>query len=330
MIEVKNLTKKYGSKVALKDVTFSVERGEILGFLGLNGAGKTTTMNIITGYLSSDSGTVTIDGKEIFEEPIEVKSKIGYLPEMPPLYQDMTVKAYLRFVCDLKKIKLPKEEHILGICQRVRIDHVAERVIKNLSKGYRQRIGLAQALIGNPDLLILDEPTVGLDPNQIIEIRSLIKELGEKHTIILSSHVLSEIQAVCSRVVIIHDGTVVADDTAENLSSNLSDDNELLLSVEGDKDAINSAIASIDGITKVSIRSESLPGVWDYTIEVLRGRDVRRDIFRQLAKLDFPILYMNNKSLTLEDVFIRVTSRAVGESVFVQNQEDDQTNGGDE
>ena len=196
MIEVKNLSKKYGSKTALDDINFTVNDGEILGFLGPNGAGKSTTMNIITGYISSTEGTVTVDGDEIMENPIAVKRKIGYLPEQPPLYLDMTVKAYLSFMYDLKKVKLSKTQHIEEICKVVKIDDVYNRIIKHLSKGYKQRVGIAQALLGDPKLLILDEPTVGLDPNQIIEIRNLIKSLGKKHTIILSSHVLSEIQTV--------------------------------------------------------------------------------------------------------------------------------------
>ena len=197
MIEVKNLKKRYGNKLAVNDVSFTVENGEILGFLGPNGAGKSTTMNIITGYLSSTEGTVTIDGCEILEDPIGAKSKIGYLPEFPPLYPDMTVIKYLEFMYDLKKVKLPKKAHIAEVCDLVKITHVKDRVIKNLSKGYKQRVGLAQALLGNPELLILDEPTVGLDPKQIIEIRNLIKSLGKKHTVILSSHVLPEVQATC-------------------------------------------------------------------------------------------------------------------------------------
>ena len=209
MIEVKNLSKKYGSKTALDDINFTVNDGEILGFLGPNGAGKSTTMNIITGYISSTEGTVTVDGDEIMENPIAVKRKIGYLPEQPPLYLDMTVKAYLSFMYDLKKVKLSKTQHIEEICKVVKIDDVYNRIIKHLSKGYKQRVGIAQALLGDPKLLILDEPTVGLDPNQIIEIRNLIKSLGKKHTIILSSHVLSEIQTVCSRVIVINTRKVV-------------------------------------------------------------------------------------------------------------------------
>ena len=217
MIEVQNLTKRYGSHLAVDRISFRVEEGEILGFLGPNGAGKSTTMNILTGYLSASEGTVKINGYDILEEPQKAKASIGYLPEHPPLYLDMTVREYLNFMYDLKKCTLPREPHIAEICRIMKITDVYGRLIKNLSKGYRQRVGFAQALIGNPPVLILDEPTVGLDPNQIIEIRSLIKSLGKHHTVILSSHILPEIQAVCDRIVIISGGKIVADDTAANL-----------------------------------------------------------------------------------------------------------------
>ncbi|MBQ2211785.1 MAG: ATP-binding cassette domain-containing protein, partial [Ruminococcus sp.] len=206
MIEVKNLTKRYGDIKALDDISFTVDTGEVLGFLGPNGAGKSTTMNIITGYISSTSGTVTVDGTEILENPRETKRKIGYLPEIPPLYPEMTVRKYLEFMFDLKKVKLPKKEHIEEIMRLVRITDMADRLIKNLSKGYRQRVGFGQALLGNPPVLILDEPTVGLDPKQIIEIRKLIRSLGKKHTVIFSSHVLSEISATCDRIIVISEG----------------------------------------------------------------------------------------------------------------------------
>ena len=218
MIEVKNLTKRYGSNLALNHIHFSLEEGTILGFLGPNGAGKSTTMNIITGYLSPTEGSITVDGFDTLENPLEAKKRIGYLPEIPPLYTDMTVKEYLNFMYDLKKVKLPRKEHIAEICSLVKIDDVYGRLIANLSKGYRQRVGIAQALLGNPPVLILDEPTVGLDPKQIIEIRNLIKSLGRKHTVILSSHILSEVQAVCERVIVINRGSIVADGTPDSLA----------------------------------------------------------------------------------------------------------------
>ena len=222
MVEVKHLTKCYGDIKAVDDISFTVETGEVLGFLGPNGAGKSTTMNMITGYISSTSGTVTIDGSEILEDPKETKKKIGYLPEIPPLYVDMSVRKYLEFMFDLKKVKLPKKEHIEEVMRLVRISEQSERIIKNLSKGYRQRVGFAQALLGNPPVLILDEPTVGLDPKQIIEIRKLIKSLGKKHTVIFSSHVLSEISATCDRIIVISNGKIVADAKTEELSTAVS------------------------------------------------------------------------------------------------------------
>ena len=315
MIEVKNLTKKYGDKVAVNDISFTVEDGEILGFLGPNGAGKSTTMNILTGYLSSTEGTAVINGTDILEDPIEAKKNIGYLPEQPPLYLDMTVRDYLDFVYDLKKCTLPRKSHIEEICKLVKITDVYNRVIKNLSKGYKQRVGLAQALIGNPKLLILDEPTVGLDPNQIIEIRSLIKRLGEKHTVILSSHILSEIQAVCDRVIIISHGQIVANDTAENLSKNLSNDHRLSLKVIGDEGAVKGILSSIDGVLKVTSLKVTGKDVYEYLIESEDDKDVRVDIFYALANEKFPIIEMTSKELSLEDIFLRLTVDGIGDTV---------------
>ena len=266
MIEVKNLKKRYGNKLAVNDVSFTVENGEILGFLGPNGAGKSTTMNIITGYLSSTEGSVTIDGCEILEDPIGAKSKIGYLPEFPPLYPDMTVIKYLEFMYDLKKVKLPKKAHIAEVCDLVKITHVKDRVIKNLSKGYKQRVGLAQALLGNPELLILDEPTVGLDPKQIIEIRNLIKSLGKKHTVILSSHVLPEVQATCDRVIVINKGSIVADDTPENLSKKLTGEHKLVVRIDGREQEVYSTLRAIDGMIAVTKDGEKEPGVYELSL----------------------------------------------------------------
>lgn len=248
MLEVKNLVKRYGNKYAVDDISFTVERGEILGFLGPNGAGKSTTMNIITGYLSSTEGTVTIDGHEILEDPIAAKSHIGYLPEQPPLYMDMTVKEYLNFMYELKKVKLPRQKHIEDICRTVKIDHVYTRLIRNLSKGYKQRVGVAQALLGSPELLILDEPTVGLDPKQIIEIRNLIKELGKNHTVILSSHILPEVQAICERVIVINDGKIIADDTPDHLARAMSNESGLAVRLEGPVTDVNNALRALPGV----------------------------------------------------------------------------------
>ena len=239
MIEVKNLVKRYGDHTAVDHLSFQIEKGKIYGFLGPNGAGKSTTMNIITGYIASTEGTVSIDGHDILEEPEKARKCIGYLPEQPPLYFDMTVLEYMRFAADLKKIpKNKKNEMIEEVMDRVKITDMKNRLIKNLSKGYRQRVGLAQAILGYPDVIILDEPTVGLDPKQIIEIRDLIKDLRQKHTVILSSHILSEVSAVCDYVLIISHGKLVASDTPENLSKLAAGSNNLSLVVKGDKEKI--------------------------------------------------------------------------------------------
>ncbi len=309
MIEVKNLVKQYGKKRAVDDVTFTVNKGEILGFLGPNGAGKSTTMNIITGYLSATSGTVTINGHEILDDPVNAKKSIGYLPELPPLYLDMTVKDYLDFVYDLNKAKLPRKQHIQEICELVKITDVYNRLIKNLSKGYRQRVGIAQALIGNPEVLILDEPTVGLDPKQIIEIRNLIKELGKKHTVILSSHILSEVQAVCERVIVINNGKLVADDTPDNLSKDMSTDHTLTVRVEGPEDEIYKLLTKIPNMVSVQALGEKENGgVYDFSVEAKKGEDIRREVFKRLAARNWPILSMRTNQLTLEDIFLQLTS----------------------
>lgn len=310
MIEVKNLVKRYGSKVAVNGVSFTVNDGEILGFLGPNGAGKSTTMNIITGYLSSTEGTVTIDGSEILDDPIGAKAKIGYLPEQPPLYTDMTVSRYLSFMYDLKKVTLPKEKHIKEVSDLCGVSHVSERVIKNLSKGYRQRVGLAQALLGNPQLLILDEPTVGLDPKQIIEIRNLIKGLGKKHTVILSSHILPEVQAVCDRIVVINEGKIVADGKTDDLSANLTGEHRLSVAIEGREQAVYSLLKGISGMTHVEKLGEKEPGVYEYIVESAPEADIRRALFHALARADCPLLSMRSAELSLEEIFLRLTSGA--------------------
>ena len=307
MIQVSNLSKKYGSHVAVSDVSFTVNDGEILGFLGPNGAGKSTTMNILTGYLSATAGTVSIDGYDILENPNEAKMRIGYLPEQPPLYLDMTVTEYLGFIYDLKKVKFPKTPHIDEICRLVKIDHVKKRLIRNLSKGYRQRVGIAQALVGNPDVLILDEPTVGLDPKQIIEIRSLITELGKNHTVILSSHILSEIQAVCERVIVINHGTLVADDTPANLSKILSDDHTLTVRVAGPKTDVMKLLANIPGVVNVTCLGMQETGSNDFVIEPDGTTDIRRNVFNRLAERNWPLLIIHTNELTLEQIFLRLT-----------------------
>lgn len=308
MVEVKKLTKNYGNIKAVDNISFTVGEGEILGFLGPNGAGKSTTMNIITGYISSTSGTVTIDGKEILENPKEAKAKIGYLPEIPPLYTDMTVKKYLEFMFDLKKVKLPKKEHIEEVMRLVRITEQADRIIKNLSKGYRQRVGFAQALLGNPPVLILDEPTVGLDPMQIIEIRKLIKSLGKKHTIILSSHVLSEISATCDRILVISNGKIVAYAKTDELSSSTAGEEKLALVVEGAASDIISAIKNIPAVIRVNKISEKNGNSAKYMVEYEKDHDVRRDVFNAMARIGCPILDMQSGNETLEEMFLKLTA----------------------
>ena len=308
MIEVKNLTKRYGSNVALNHVSFTVEKGTILGFLGPYGAGKTTTIDIITGYLSASEGEVTVDGHNILEEPSEVKKLIGYLPEMPPLYMDMTVKEYLNFMYDLKKVKIPREKHIKEICNLVKINEVYDRLIANLSKGYKQRVGIAQALLGNPPVLILDEPTVGLDPKQIIEIRNLIKNLGRNHTVVLSSHILPEVQAVCERILVISKGVIVADGTPDRLSHDLSSDHRLIARIEGPEGAVLENLRSIKNVTELQSFGEKEPGVYEYSIEGAPGKDLRRDLFACCARKGTPILALRSSELSLEDVFLRLTS----------------------
>ncbi len=308
MIEVKNLSKSYGSKLAVDNISFTANESEILGFLGPNGAGKSTTMNILTGYLSSSGGQALINGVDILEDPVTAKKDIGYLPELPPLYLDMTVMEYLNFVYDLKKCKMPRRSHLNEICGLVKITDVKNRVIRNLSKGYKQRVGLAQALVGNPKVLILDEPTVGLDPKQIIEIRTLIKKLGKNHTVILSSHILSEVQAVCDRIVVIDKGKLVANDTTENLSHNLSADHKLIVQIEGPAKEVQSLLSGIPDMVEVHINRTVDKTVTEYSLNAKEGCDIRREIFKRMAERSYPILLMRSSELTLEEIFLKLTT----------------------
>lgn len=307
MIEVSNLSKNYGNFLAVDDVSFSIKKGEVVGFLGPNGAGKSTIMNILTGYLSLTQGTVTIDGFDILEQPEQAKRRIGYLPEIPPLYTDMTVLEYLYFIYDLKKVKFPKKLHIDEIVKLVKIKDVENRLIKTLSKGYRQRVGIAGALIGNPDVLILDEPTVGLDPKQIIEIRDLITRLGRNHTIILSSHILSEIQAVCERVIIINRGRLVADDTPTELSKNLSRDHSVVVRAIGEKDDLTKILSSVKGVKSVLCLGKKEENSLDFVVKPEKDCDIRREISQRLAERGRPLLSLTSNELSLEQVFMRLT-----------------------
>lgn len=307
MIEVQSLSKRYGSNFAVDDISFTVNDGEILGFLGPNGAGKTTTMNILTGYLSSSSGVAKINGIDVLENPIAAKKEIGYLPEQPPLYLDMKVSEYLNFVYDLKKCTLPRESHISEICKLVKIDNVYKRVIKNLSKGYKQRVGIAQALVGNPKVLILDEPTVGLDPKQIIEIRTLIKSLGKSHTVILSSHILSEVSAVCDRIIVINKGKLVADGTAEDLSKTLSSDHRLTVRIAGSERTVYSVLTAIPEVRTVRCLGQKEEGTYDFTVEADEGTDIRYELFKRLSERNLPLLLSKSMEMSLEDIFLKLT-----------------------
>ncbi len=307
MIEVRNLTKQYGNFRAVDDLSFTVNDGEILGFLGPNGAGKSTTMNMLTGYISSTDGQALINGKDILEEPMEAKKNIGYLPEIPPLYIDMTVMEYLNFIYDLKKCRLPRKAHLEEVCKLVMITDVSGKLIKHLSKGYRQRVGLAQALVGNPPILILDEPTVGLDPKQITEIRNLIKKLGKRHTVILSSHILSEIQAVCDRIVIINKGRIAADDTPENLTKKLAEDRRLIARIDGSKKEMLEMIRSIPGVISVDTGEQKEPDTIDYEIETEENTDIRKELFRRVSESGHTLFMLKTNEMSLEDIFLRIT-----------------------
>ena len=308
MIEVSNLVKKYGDHTAVDHLSFQIEKGKIYGFLGPNGAGKSTTMNMITGYIASTEGKVMIDGHDILEEPEEAKKCIGYLPELPPLYFDMTVLEYMKFAADLKKIpKKDKDKQIKEVMDMVKITDMKDRLIKNLSKGYRQRVGLAQAILGYPEVIILDEPTVGLDPKQIIEIRDLIKSLKKKHTVILSSHILSEVRAVCDYVLIISHGKLVASDTPDNLERLAAGSNSLLMKVKGEKDTVHKTLESIEGVTGVGMSYDSDEELWKVKVSIEENVDIREKAFYAMAKADCPIYEMQVKRVSLEDVFLELT-----------------------
>ncbi len=313
MIEIQNLYKNYGNIQALKDVTFTVDKGEIVGFLGPNGAGKSTAMNIMTGYISYNSGSVKICGFDILEEPNEVKKRIGYLPENPPLYPEMSVYEYLKFVSELKKVpKKEIKESIDKILEVTQITDHKKRIIKNLSKGYKQRVGLAQALVGNPEVLILDEPTVGLDPNQIIEIRNVIKQLGKEHTIILSSHILPEVSAVCEKIVIINKGEIVAIDSAGALSKQTDIDNvKFIFTISGPKSSVLKVIQNVQGVRRVRDILEVDTDEFEYEVQPEKNVDLRKILFFTLAKAGFPILETRSEGMSLEDVFAKYTKGEV-------------------
>lgn len=308
LIEVKNLVKRYGDHLAVDHLSFHVDKGQIYGFLGPNGAGKSTTMNIMTGYIASTEGEVLIDGHNILEEPEEAKKCIGYLPEQPPLYFDMTVWEYLKFAAELKKIKKSQRaEQVEEVMELTGISDMRNRLIKNLSKGYKQRVGLAQAILGYPEIIILDEPTVGLDPKQIIEIRELIKKLSEKHTVILSSHILSEVSAVCDYVMIINHGKLVASDTTENLSKMTLGSNTLELTIKGTKEEVNKLVSPLEMIRELEWMQSEEEDCVNLKITTEERTDIREQLFYLMAEHKLPILKMESTRISLEDIFLELT-----------------------
>jgi ABC-2 type transport system ATP-binding protein len=316
LIEVKNLTKRYGNQLAVNNLSFKVEKGQVLGFLGPNGAGKTTTMNIITGYISATEGTVMINGVDVFEEPEAVKKMIGYLPEFPPLYPEMTVREYLNFAADLKKVpKKERKEMVAKVMDSTMITQMADRLIKHLSKGYKQRVGLAQAILGYPELIILDEPTVGLDPKQIIEIRDLIKALSKNHTVILSSHIMQEVSAVCDMVMIIDKGKLILREKPENLSTRLGSTGGLRLSVKGNKEVIQTTLSRISRVDRIGIHEAVSEEILELTLHCSEKDDIREEVFYAMSEARTPILEMQSIRMSLEDIFLKVT----GNSELIEN-----------
>ena len=312
MVKVENLVKRYGHNYALNDVSFEIGEGEIVGLLGPNGAGKSTTMNILTGYLSSTSGAAYIDGINILEHPIEAKSVIGFLPEQPPLYQDMTVEEYLSFVYDLKGCKLDKEEHLAEIVNVVKIADVKKRLIRNLSKGYKQRVGIAQALVGDPKLIVFDEPTVGLDPKQILEIRNLLRTLAKNHTVILSTHILAEVQAVCERVIIINQGKIIADEKTAELTKVIEEGYQYEIKIVGPSKDVVAAIEKIRGVKSVTQTGVKDADSYAYVVESDKGIDVRKPLFNLCSQKAWAILGLTPVGTDLESIFIRLVDRANG------------------
>lgn len=309
MIEVKNLVKDYYGNVAVDGLSFTVEEGEIVGFLGPNGAGKSTTMNIITGYLSATEGQVIVNGYDVFEDPEKAKKSIGYLPEQPPLYPDMKVREYLMFVADLKKVKKSERGSMIkSIMELTKITDVSEKLIKFLSKGYKQRVGLAAAIVGYPEILILDEPTVGLDPKQIIEIRELIKSLSKKHTILLSSHIMQEIDAVCDKIIIINKGKLIAYDTPANIARVMENSRELHITVCGSEMTVRRALDYVDGIKKLDVRYSDATGMSDITIKMNEGCDVRKNVSEKLMDAKCPIIEMKLHEVSIEEIFLKLTN----------------------
>lgn len=313
MIELKHVTKRYGAKCAVNDISFTINKGEVLGFLGRNGAGKSTTMNMITGYISASEGQILIDGMDILEQPREAKRRIGYLPELPPLYMDMTVEEYLKFVCEIKEVRRKSQKaHLDDLYNLVKITDVRHRLIRNLSKGYKQRVGVAQALVGNPEVVIMDEPTVGLDPKQIIEIRKLISGLGENHTVVLSSHILHEVADVCDRVVIINKGQIVAQDTLANLTHGIGESIRLTVRIIGPEKPVTRMLREIPGVKYVETLGTREADSVDYLVESDSKTDVRRPLVNAVLAGGYSLLMLKPMDVTLEDIFLQLTSEDKG------------------
>lgn len=325
MIEVKNLVKKYGNHTAVDHLNFTIEEGHVYGFLGPNGAGKSTTMNIMTGYLGATEGEVLINGHDILKEPEEAKKQIGYLPELPPLYMEMTVREYLEFVAELKGIaKNKREESINEVEKMVKIWEVENRLIRNLSKGYRQRVGLAQAVLGFPEIIILDEPSVGLDPKQIIEIRELIRQLAKKHTVILSSHILAEVREVCDYILIISKGKLVASDTPENLERNLGDSDLIEIETKASPDEVRRILETIDGIRSISTKHLENGITWAQ-IQEKKNTDIREKVFQAFAQNHQPLLKLNPLQVSLEDVFMELTQSDMAAEEYAEKAKKKET-----
>ncbi|MBR4062721.1 MAG: ABC transporter ATP-binding protein [Clostridia bacterium] len=323
MIKVRNLTKKYGNHLAVNNISFDIKPGKIYGLLGPNGAGKSTTMNILTGCLAATSGEVKVDGHDIFDEPLEAKRHIGYLPEQPPVYGEMTPREYLMFVAEAKGVPFEKSlRHVKEVMQLTQIYDVRNRLIRNLSKGYRQRVGIAQAMIGEPDVIILDEPTVGLDPAQIIEIRNLIRKLGRLKTVIISSHILAEISAVCDHVIIISHGNIVANDTLENLEASASRNNALTLKIKGDKARAEKLISSVPGVASAEYSENS--GVVSASVIAEEGADIREAVFNAFASAKMPLLDMHTNETTLEDIFLGLAYGSDERNAYIVEPEEEE------
>lgn len=321
MIKIEHLTKNYGSNCAVDDICVEIGRGETVGFLGPNGAGKSTTMNILTGCLSASAGRVSVDGIDMMADPIGVKKLIGYLPEQPPVYPDMTVEEYLNFTYDLKGCTFDREAHIAEVCDVVKISDVRKRLIRNLSKGYKQRVGVAQALIGDPPVIIFDEPTVGLDPKQIIEIRSLIRTLGKNHTVLLSTHVLGEVAAVCDRILIINKGRIVADEKTENITRVVENNRRMNVKVCGPSKEILQALKDIDGVSFAEMQTERDGDAYVFVVESEPGADVRKKIFFTMAQKGWAMVGLETSGMSLEDIFISVVDRAEKEKTTTHRYE---------